>query len=53
MRQRIPNSINLNINFGLKILQGSKKLLRNYDVCPINVPRFKEFNAQQLYMSAL
>jgi ssRNA-specific RNase YbeY (16S rRNA maturation enzyme) len=34
-------------------LSGRKKLLTNRDLCPVNVPRYKEFNALNLQALAL
>jgi hypothetical protein len=34
-------------------LSGQKKLLTNRDLCPVNVPRYKEFNATSLQALAL
>jgi hypothetical protein len=34
-------------------LSGSKKLLTNRQVCPVTVPRLKEFNATNLQKAAI
>jgi hypothetical protein len=34
-------------------LSGKKKVLTNRELCTVNVPRYKEFNATQLYTAAM
>ncbi len=34
-------------------LSGRKKLITNRDLAPVNVPRYKEFNAAKLYKAAM
>ncbi len=34
-------------------LSGRKKLLTNRELCPVNVPRYKEFNAANLQKAAV
>ena len=34
-------------------LSGKKKVLTNRDLCPVNVPRYREFNATKLYYAAM
>jgi hypothetical protein len=34
-------------------LRGTKKLLTNRELCPVNVPRYREFNAQHLFAAAM
>ena len=34
-------------------LSGRKKVLTNRELCPVNVPRYREFNAQTLYQHAM
>ena len=42
----LPPFDECNMEFMRGVLAGEKKLISNRDICPINVPRYKEFNAQ-------
>ena len=48
----LPAYDECSMEFLREVLKGKKKLLRNRDVCPVNVPRYKEFNTTPLYQAA-
>ena len=41
------------MNWLRDILAGRKRLIRNADLCPVNIPRIAEFNCDRLYKQAL
>jgi hypothetical protein len=44
----LPPYDDCTMDFMRDALAGRKKLLTNRDLCPVNVPRYKEFNSTNL-----
>ena len=45
----LPSLDECTMEFLRDALSGKKKVLTNRDLCPVNVPRYREFNATRLY----
>ena len=45
----LPNPDDVTMPWLKEILAGRKHLIRNQDLCPVNVPRIPEFSCDRLY----
>lgn len=49
----LPTFDECSLDFIREVIAGRKELIKLRDICPVNVPRFHEFNADKLYNHAI
>ncbi len=49
----VPEGTHCNMDFLREVVAGRKKLIKLKNLCPVNVPRIKEFCCETLYKQAI
>ena len=49
----LPSADDITMAWLREVLAGRKRLIRNQDLCPVNVPRIPEFSCDRLYKQAI